>query len=108
MATYKPNRAGMARYLKSAELRNALRRRAQDGVKFARSIAPRDSGDYARQIRVDVGRDILKGDRAAAFIVASARHSTVIEIGRRGARARGNRGHRVLARTLDYLNSGGA
>ena len=104
MATYKADNVGMARYLKSKELREACRQRAEDGAKHARRIAPKVSREYASKIRVDTGFDLKKRDRVAAFIVAYAPYASVVEVGRKGSR---RRGHRVLARTLDWLNSTG-
>lgn len=67
--------SGMADVLRSDEVRAPLREIAEQTAARARSGAPVDSGEYADKIHVDS----VTTDRAVERVVASARHSIVVE-----------------------------
>lgn len=61
---------------RSAEVKAALRREAEEVAARARATAPRESGEYAASIHVDVDEGRT---RARARVVADVEHATVVE-----------------------------
>ena len=105
---YVPDRRGMAALLRNSDdLRRALVAVAERGADYLRGIAPVEEGEYREHISVEVGTDLLKGDRQAAFIVVNVPHAAAQDFphGRGGQRRRG--GSRPLARTLGFIEGGG-
>lgn len=105
---YTPDRRGTGRWLReSNELAEIVRDRAERGAEFLRGIAPVDDGEYRDSIGVETGRDLLVGDRVAAFVVVGAGHAAAQDLPRGpGGRPRRN-ATRPLARTLGYIEGGG-
>jgi hypothetical protein len=107
---YRPDHRSTGRYLRSdPSLGRALQQAAQLGADYARSIAPRDSGDYAASIRVEDGPTVGGTGRFAARqsvnLVATDPAAAAVEWGR-GGRAGGRGGHRVLGRAVDVIENG--
>ena len=89
------NAKDMAKFLKSQAVGAAMVDAAQDGLKYAKSIAPYVSGDYQRslyveQVMVPVGK---KNEvRASAMIASDIYYNGSVEAA-----------HHVLSRTADYM-----
>ena len=85
---YKPDRAGIARLLREErELGAALRIQAEKGAAAARAVAPRQSGDYVRSIRVEDAGTTSRGRstaRQTVDIVAEIAYAADVEF-RRGS-----------------------
>lgn len=95
---YKADYAGTGQLMRSAEMLAMLGEVAGHGAEFARSIAPRDTGEYADSIRVDsTRRGGSHKDRAEAQIIADSDHAAYVEW---------RDGYHVLERTLAFLEGG--
>lgn len=94
---YKPDRAGLGRYLReSTELKALLHAAAEVGAQAARAAAPVDTGAYRESIRVeDAGID---RDRQAVRVVADIRYAADVEY-RRGS-------HRPLGQAVNAIEAG--
>lgn len=96
---FQPDPRGIAALANGPEMHAMLRSKAETGAQWVRAQAPRDSGDFADNIRVvDAGRGGPRRDRAAVDIVASSAHAVYVEQG-----TRGRQGHRLLARSVDIV-----
>lgn len=89
---YKPDRAGIAGYLKAdTELRAELHRRARLGLTFAAARARKLTGRQAASGHLeDVARGGVKGDRMQVDVVFDAPYSAAREFGNKRSRAEGN------------------
>lgn len=92
---------GLAELLLSKDLQDACVEGARVGAEFVRATAPRDDDDYVNGIDVERGRS-LKGDRAAAHLVANADHSAALEFGNRRAKAQ-----HLLQSSISVIEGGG-
>jgi hypothetical protein len=83
MAVYRANHVGFARLIQAPAIRRHVRSRAEAFANELRQWATTHarSGEYARSVRVELGRDILKGNRPAAFVVANTDYATALEVG---------------------------
>ena len=96
MVTYQPDRKGTARILNSPAMSRVAVAAATAGARYARSISPKRTGEYARSFRVEPTRVKVRGQsRPAALIVNTSPHAQAVEWGEHG--------HRVLNRTLAEL-----
>lgn len=77
---------GLEGLLQSKEMQDVCVSGAERGAEYVRATGPRDDGDYIAGIDVERGRS-LKGDRAAAHLVANAPNSAAVEFGNRRAKA---------------------
>src|SRR5690606_41861825 len=93
---YEPDYAGLGRVMRSREMRAMLEIRALRGKAFAESIAPRDTGDYARSFRVESS---ARGEGGWADR-AEARLSNLSDQAPPAERAHG---HRVLGRHVALI-----
>lgn len=96
---YEPDFAGLGHVMRSHEMRAMLERRALAGKRFAESIAPRDTGDYASSFRVEssargTGR---WSDRAEARLINGSSHAALVEYAN---------DDRVLGRAVDVIERG--
>lgn len=94
---YERNTQGMAAFTKSAAMGDAMLGVAQEGVAFARSIAPTKTGAYkasikAQQVTVPVGK--ANDKRAGAMISTDSPYGGVVE-----------HNAKVLNRTADHLRN---
>ncbi len=105
---YVPDRRGTGRFLRESHAIHAIvEGAAERGAEFLRGIAPTDTGAYREHISVEVDRDLLAGDRQAAFIVVDVPHAAAVEFPRsRGGKPQQG-GSRPLARTLGFIEAGG-
>jgi len=79
---YKPDAAGMRALANSGEVSAAMRQVAEVGMRWAESVAPRDSGEYVSAFGVQAAT--LRGGRrdeprAGAVLFNSANHAGVVE-----------------------------
>jgi hypothetical protein len=82
-----------------AEIRAALNSIAAKGQSFAESISPRRTGDYQTHWEIHQAEVPFGGrPRAAVELANTSDHAILVEL---------VDGHRVLGRTLDYLNGSG-
>lgn len=79
------------------EILAVLVRKAQQVKAKAESIAPRQSGDYARKFKLRSG---VRGGKAFAQVANIDPAANVIELGARGGK---NPKHRVLGRALQSI-----
>lgn len=89
------NQKEMGNFLRSQAMGNAMVDVANDGKKYAASIAPVRSGDYQRslyveQVMVPSGKKNEK--RAGAMIATDIAYNGAVE-----------QEHHVLSRTADYM-----
>ena len=80
---YKPDHAGVARYLRtSPELGALLAARADAGADADRAAAPVDTGDYAASIHTEDGGivRVAGSARQSHRVVADAPHSVFVEL----------------------------
>jgi hypothetical protein len=112
---YKPSDAGFRAIGLGPEIRKALGEVAEAGKAYAESISQdfRRTGDYADSFEV-VPLTVLwegqhPGPRAAAQLLNSSGHAAPVEWGYAGDAAIPNSGsaHRVLGRTLEFLEGEG-
>lgn len=103
--TYKPNHKGVAGFLNSGQLYRALERIAQDGKRYAESISPVDTGEYASSWQVSRSEvEINDRSRVAAKLENTAGYAAAVEWGYAGRKGEPNRpAHRVLGRTLEHM-----
>jgi hypothetical protein len=81
------------------ELTTAVTAIAEKGRAFAESIAPRRTGDYAASFEVNQTTETFRGrTRVAAQLANTSDHALLVELAD---------GHRVMGRTLDFLNGTG-
>lgn len=105
-----PDKAGIAKCAMGPELRAAVNHLAEHVAKpYAERISPRSNRDdhvhYADSFTVVPGTAwIAAMQRVAARLFNTAPHAAAVEWGNGGANSRG---HRVLGRTLDHLNTMG-
>lgn len=85
---YQPNRREMRRLMQSADVARLCEQAAENAKGYAESIAPRDSGEYARSFKVETR---IVGDRQTAVLSNTAPYATVLEVK-----------HRVLGRAADH------
>lgn len=85
---YKPTNSGLRDLLRSREVQDHCVARAEVGAQFVRSRAPRRTGAYIAGIGVERGQS-LKGDRAAAFLVANDDASAPLEFSNKHTKAHG-------------------
>lgn len=115
---FNPNHAGIAAILNGEGVRRVLRKVCEKGKSFAESIAPvdmakRDDGVHykdAFEVRDEtiLWRGEHPGPRAAARLQNTRPYAAAVEYGYRGrSAAESSSAHRVLGRTLDYLESEG-
>lgn len=104
---FKANQAGVRRIATGPEIRRVVTEAAEKGKAYAESISPRDddAGEHYQDSFVideitvlDVGR--TGAIRAGAALRNTVGHAAAVEWGNDG---NGNKAHRVLGRTLDYL-----
>jgi hypothetical protein len=89
--------AGTRKLMTSPQMQALLVARAEAGAAHARSIAPRQSGDYADSIKVTSRRrGGPRNNRAEARITATVPYANDVEVR-----------HRVLGRTVDVIERGG-
>lgn len=86
-ARYVPSRKEMRKLMQSRDIGKLTQQAAENGQKFAESIAPRDTGEYARGFRVETR---IVGDRVTSVLVNSVPYATALEVK-----------HRVLGRAVD-------
>lgn len=87
-ARYVPNRREMRKLMQSRDIAKLTQQAAENGKRFAESIAPRDTGDYANGFDVETR---VVGDRATSVLLNRVRYATVIEVR-----------DRVLGRAADH------
>jgi hypothetical protein len=99
MADYKPNSAGVRRWLAAdGDLRSAVKGQADTIANRARLLAPVRTGRYKASIHV---RDSRGWDgRLAADVIAGTPYARFVEEGRRDVH---NRGHHTLRRAAETL-----
>jgi len=90
---YQQNIRTTGRFMKGPRMRALVTRRAQEGARYAESISPRESGEYASRFRVESG---VGEGRAEARIVNDSGHAVPVELK-----------HRVLGRTVDHVENPG-
>lgn len=99
---YERDIAGTNELMNGAEMVALVRAAAEAGAKYAAGIAPRESGEYADAFRVETSTKAgPKHDRAEARLVNDSDHARAVEYVNKG-------GHRVLGRTVDYVERHGA
>lgn len=99
---YSPNIAGVNRIMNGPEMVALLRKRAEAGMAFAESIAPRRTGAYSASFQVDTSTHAGPNhDRAEARLVNTSDHAVYVEHGGQGTPA-----YKVLARTVDVIERG--
>jgi hypothetical protein len=82
VATYQANHVEFARFMKSDEIGQHLKNEAERLAAHLRETAPRgETGVYAGNFKVATGLDILRRDRAAAFVYNDTRYATALEVG---------------------------
>lgn len=83
------------------EMVAVLRAAAERGAEYAASIAPRDTGEYARSFEVETStKSGPAHDRAEARLINTSDHATQVEFVNHG-------GARVLGRTVDVIENDG-
>lgn len=86
---YRMDKRDARRILSDPKVVAAARKEAEEIAARARASAPRDSGNYADSIVVDVEqRGGIKHDRPVAVVTATAPHSAAIEFGNSRSPAR--------------------
>lgn len=98
---YEPNFRETGNLLTSRRMEALMVSSAARGQAFAESIAPRDSGEYARSFTIEsTTRGGPRRDRAEARLVNVAEYAGMVEWVNNG-------GERVLGRTVDVIEGGG-
>lgn len=113
-SAYRPNSAGFRAIANGPEVRRALAEVAGKGKAFAESVSQefRDTGEYAQSFAV---RETTvewagshPGPRAAVELANTAGHAAAVEYGYEGRSGEpSTSAHRVLGRTLEFLESEG-
>lgn len=85
---YRPDRQGMRRLMQSPGVAKAMRQAAENAKRYAESIAPRGTGEYAKSFEVETR---IVGDRQTAVLYNTAPYATALEVR-----------HRVLGRAGDH------
>jgi len=93
--SYRPDHNGMRALAQSPQMSRAMQQAAEVGMRWAESVAPRDTGEYAGSFRV--APTTVRGgrpaeDRAGARLANDARHAIVVESR-----------HHVLARAVNII-----
>lgn len=102
--TYKPDKRGIAKLLRSPGLRRAITVTAEQGAAIARVRLPKETGLLASSVRVEQTEVTVAGTpRVAAVIVVDAPYAAAYEF---GTRRSGNRGQHVIASIADTLSGG--
>lgn len=100
-SSYKSDPAGMAALVNSPGMGAAMVQAAEVGRRYAESIAPRDTGEYARsfQVRQETVRfrGRFAGNRAGAVLENTSDHAAAVEWGQ---------GRHVLARAATVIENG--
>lgn len=111
---YRANDAGFRAIAVGPEIRKALAEIAEKGKGFAEAASAdfADSGDYGKSFEVTPVSVIWTGEypgpRAAVQLQNTSDHAAAVEWGRGGRSATPTRtAHRVLGRTLEFLESEG-
>ncbi|WP_329520508.1 HK97 gp10 family phage protein [Spirillospora sp. NBC_01491] len=86
---YEADRRSMRAFLSSPEMARIVEAVARKGQAAARALAPRDTGDYAGSLKVDVQ---VYRDRQLAVLYSTSPYAGLIE-------AR----ERVLGRAVDHM-----
>lgn len=99
---YKPNHKGIGQLLVSSDMHRLVTDRARDGMAYAISIspdAPPYGEGYISSFSVESGLVVNESGsrRAAARLVNSASHATLVEFAN---------GERILGRTVDHIENG--
>ena len=97
---FKRDAKGMEAFIRSQVLGNAMYDVAQEGLKYAQSIAPVKTGQYQRSLsaeQVTVPVTKKSEPRAGAMISTDSPYGANVE-----------NQYKVLSRTADYLNRKGA
>lgn len=85
MARYEANHFAFARFMKSDDVGQYIKREAERLAAHLRAVAPRSntktSGTYASNFKVETGLDVRKNARSAAFIINDTRYATALEVG---------------------------
>jgi hypothetical protein len=97
--TYEPSFEGIGQLLTSPEMEAMVRSATEKGARYARSISPRRSGDYASAFRVWSTRNGgPRRNRAEGRLYNDARYWWTVEY---------VNGDRVMGRTVDYIEANG-
>lgn len=114
--SYKPNHSDIARYLNSAEIYKVVRRRAEKGKLFAKSISPVGTppdddhpGQYKASFEVSRTEVVINDTpHATAKLENTAPYAAAVEWGYKGrADKAGRAAHHVLTRTAQFLGGSG-
>lgn len=105
-AQFKPNNKGIGLILRSEQMEQEMKTRAERVMAIAEADAPRDTGDYAESFSVESGRrdspiKLGTGDRAWAMVRNTSAHAAAVEFGNK----RVGDGKRVLGRAVDKVTS---
>ena len=68
-ARFRSNYKGIGAMLRSRQMQEEMRKRAEDVQDKAQAMAPRDTGDYATSFRVETGVREGKKPRAQAKVI---------------------------------------
>lgn len=95
---YEADHKGIAALLVAPEMMNLVAQGAAEGMQYAISISPKDTGDYASSFEVEAGLVVKTGGnrRAAARLVNNSDHAVNVEW---------TNGDRVLGRTVDHIEA---
>lgn len=95
---YSKDIAGLNKLMRSAGVREVLRRAAEAALPYAESIAPERTGEYRLSFAVSV-QDVAgpHGDRAGARLLNLSPHA---------ARVEWEDGYHTLARVADHIEGG--
>lgn len=98
---YQASYAGTGELMNSPEMLAMLKAAAEEGQKFAESISPRRTGQYAGAFRIEVeAKAGPKHDRGEARLINDSAHAADVEWRNHG-------GERVLGRTVDHIEEHG-
>lgn len=118
LRNYRPNEAGFKAMAVGPEIRKALAEVCEKGKVYAESISPfdpapaseedphyKDSFTVDAEVTID-WRGQYPGPRAAGRLHNTSGHAAAVEYGYSGSSdEKGKSPHRVLGRTLEYLES---
>lgn len=81
MARYEANHFAFARFMKSDDVGQYMKKEAERLAAHLRATAPKQTGTYASNFKVETGLDVLRKDRSAAYVINDTRYATALEVG---------------------------